>query len=108
VRSLADIGLVGAGFMGHGIGRDLLAKGRGLSVVAHRNRAPVDDLVVLAAMEAATPRDNANAADVILVCVTGSPQFREVGDGPEGLGGKPYAEWAGRSRRQQARHPALL
>jgi 3-hydroxyisobutyrate dehydrogenase-like beta-hydroxyacid dehydrogenase len=39
------IGFIGVGLMGHGIAKNLLAKGFPLTVRAHRNRAPVDDLV---------------------------------------------------------------
>lgn len=65
------IGLIGAGLMGHGMATNLLKHGRGLSVIAHRNRAPVDDLVAKGAIEA---KDLAGiaAADVILLCVTTS------------------------------------
>ena len=65
------IGLIGAGMMGHGLGGNLLRQGHALSVIAHRNRAPVDDLVAKGAREARTLKDIA-AADVILLCVTTS------------------------------------
>ena len=39
------VGLIGVGLMGHGIGKNIVIKGYPLTVVAHRNRAPVDDLV---------------------------------------------------------------
>ena len=39
------IGLIGVGLMGHGIGKNIVTKGYALTVVAHRNRAPVDDLI---------------------------------------------------------------
>ena len=39
------VGLIGVGLMGHGIGKNILAKGYQLSVLANRNRGPVEDLV---------------------------------------------------------------
>ena len=39
------IGLIGVGLMGHGIGKNILAKGYKLNVMANRNRGPVDSLV---------------------------------------------------------------
>ena len=63
------IGLIGAGLMGHGLGCNLLKHGHALSVIAHRKRAPVVDLVAKGAREAGSLKDIA-AADVILLCVT--------------------------------------
>ena len=65
------IGLIGAGLMGHGLGCNLLKHGHALSVIAHRKRAPVVDLVAKGAREAGSLKDIA-AADVILLCVTTS------------------------------------
>jgi 3-hydroxyisobutyrate dehydrogenase-like beta-hydroxyacid dehydrogenase len=78
-------GVIGVGLMGQGIGENLLKKGHGLTVVAHRNRAPVEALTALGAREAATSREVAEASDVIVVCVTASPQFRAVADGADGF-----------------------
>ena len=43
--TIKRVGLIGVGLMGHGIGKNILAKGYELVVMAHRNRGPVDDLV---------------------------------------------------------------
>ena len=37
--------------MGHGMAKNLMKAGNDLTVIAHRNRAPVDDLVGLGALE---------------------------------------------------------
>lgn len=65
------IGLIGAGMMGHGMAANLLKHGHQVSVIAHRNRVPVEDLVARGAAEA---KDLAGiaAAEVILLCVTTS------------------------------------
>ena len=47
-------GFIGAGFMGHGMAACLLSAGHAVTVLAHRNRAPVDDLVARGAREADT------------------------------------------------------
>ena len=65
------IGLIGAGMMGHGMAANLLKHGHRLSVIAHRNRAPVEDLVARGAIEAKDLSGIA-AADAILLCVTTS------------------------------------
>ena len=43
--TIKRVGLIGVGLMGHGIGKNILAKGYELTVMAHQNRAPVDDLI---------------------------------------------------------------
>ena len=73
-----NIGLVGAGIMGHGMALNLLAKGFEVAVVAHRNRAPIDDLVARGATEAASLPDLARAADAVVMCVTNSDVARRV------------------------------
>lgn len=65
------VGLIGAGMMGHGMAANLLKAGHRVSVIAHRNRAPVDDLVAKGAREAKTLAEIADA-EVILLCVTTS------------------------------------
>jgi len=83
--ALPRIGFVGIGMMGHGMARNLLAKGYPLTFKANRNRANLDDLLAAGAQEAATSADCARAADIVFVCVTGSPQVEEVVLGPQGL-----------------------
>ena len=39
------IGFVGVGLMGQGMAQNIVGKGYPLTVMAHRNRAPIDDLV---------------------------------------------------------------
>lgn len=79
------IGLIGAGLMGHGIGKNIVEKGYPLTVMAHRNRAPVDDLVRRGAKEAPNAREIARSSDVVIICVTGSPQVEQNVYGEEGL-----------------------
>lgn len=79
------VGLIGAGLMGHGIGKNIVTKGHALTVLAHRNRAPIDDLVSKGAKEAKTLRDVAEASDVVFLCVTGSPQVEDLIHRKDGL-----------------------
>jgi 3-hydroxyisobutyrate dehydrogenase-like beta-hydroxyacid dehydrogenase len=72
------VGLIGAGLMGHGIGKNIVTKGYELTVLAHRNRAPIDDLIGKGAKEGKTPRAIAEASDVVFLCVTGSPQVEDL------------------------------
>ena len=79
------VGLIGAGLMGHGIGKNILAHGYPLVVLAHRNRKPVEDLLAKGATEAKTPRDMAERCDLVFICVTGSPQVEEIVYAENGL-----------------------
>jgi 3-hydroxyisobutyrate dehydrogenase-like beta-hydroxyacid dehydrogenase len=85
------IGFVGVGLMGHGMAKNIVEKGWPLTVVGHRRREAVDDLKSRGATEAATPRELALASDIVVICVTGSPQVEAVIHGEEGLAaaGKP-------------------
>ena len=72
------VGFVGLGLMGHGIATNILTKGYALTGIAHRNRAPLEDLVAKGAVEAASIEDLARASDIIFLCLTGSPEVTEV------------------------------
>ena len=39
------VGFIGVGMMGHGMASNLVAKGFPTTILGHRNRKPVDDLV---------------------------------------------------------------
>ena len=80
------IGYIGAsGLMGHGMAKNLLAKGQQLSITVHKQRDRVQDLLDAGAQLVATPADLGAQCDVVLVCVTGSPQVEAVVSGPSGL-----------------------
>ena len=72
------IGFVGVGLMGHGMAKNIVEKGYGLTVLGHRNRAPVEDLVKRGAKEAKSARELAEASDIVFICVTGSPQVEAI------------------------------
>ncbi len=79
------IGFVGIGLMGHGIARNLVAKGYPLALRVHRNRAPAADLLAAGATEAHSHAELARGADIVILCVTGAPQVEEVVLGTDGL-----------------------
>jgi 3-hydroxyisobutyrate dehydrogenase-like beta-hydroxyacid dehydrogenase len=72
------IGLIGAGLMGHGIATNLLKKGYALTVLEHPGNQPLDALLAAGARTAATPAQLAQQSELIILCVTGSPQVEEV------------------------------
>ena len=72
------IGLIGVGLMGHGIARNLLKNGYALTVLEHAGNQPLDTLIAAGAKTVATPALLAQSAEIIIVCVTGSPQVEDV------------------------------
>ena len=84
-KSGERIGFIGLGLMGHGMARNIVEKGYPLTVTAHRNRAPLEDLAARGAATADTPADVARASTIVFVCVTGSPEVEAVIRGPGGL-----------------------
>lgn len=79
------IGFIGVGYMGHGMAKNIVEKGYPLVTMAHRKRDAVDDLVKRGATEAKTPKEIAEQADIIHLCVTGSPQVEANIRGENGL-----------------------
>ena len=83
--ALDRIGFVGVGLMGHGMAKNIVEKGHPLTIVAHRNREPVEDLKSRGAREAADLHELAAQSDIIVLCVTGSPEVEATLTGPGGL-----------------------
>ena len=79
------IGFIGIGMMGHGMVKNLLAKGYQVTFKANRNRANLADLLAAGAAEATSPAAAAKEADILFICVTGSPQVEEIVYGAGGL-----------------------
>ncbi|MBV9077777.1 MAG: NAD(P)-dependent oxidoreductase [Methylobacteriaceae bacterium] len=79
------VGFIGIGLMGQGMAANILAKGYPLTVLAHRNRAPVEALLAQGATEAASPREVAERSDIVILCVTGSREVEALVFGPDGL-----------------------
>jgi 3-hydroxyisobutyrate dehydrogenase-like beta-hydroxyacid dehydrogenase len=84
-RTNERIGFIGLGLMGHGMAKNIVEKGYPLTIAGHRNRKPVEDLVSRGAREVKTPREVAEASDIVFICVTGSPEVEGVVRGPQGL-----------------------
>jgi 3-hydroxyisobutyrate dehydrogenase-like beta-hydroxyacid dehydrogenase len=83
--TIQHVGLIGAGLMGHGIGKNILAKGFKLSVLAHRNRKPVEDLLAKGAKEVKSPAELAAACDMVITVVGNSTQMEDIVRRPDGL-----------------------
>ncbi|MGH8677652.1 MAG: NAD(P)-dependent oxidoreductase [Burkholderiales bacterium] len=72
------IGFIGAGLMGHGMAKNLVEKGFQTTVLGHKNRATIDDLVKRGAKEAKDVAGLVSASDIVFLCVTGSPQVEDL------------------------------
>jgi 3-hydroxyisobutyrate dehydrogenase-like beta-hydroxyacid dehydrogenase len=79
------IGFIGLGMMGHGIAKNLLKKGYALRFKAHRHRDNLQDLIDAGATEMDSHAELARGADIVMLCVTGSPQVEEIVYGDDGL-----------------------
>lgn len=79
------VGFIGVGVMGHGLAKNIALAGFPLSFLDHPGNQPVDDLRDLGALPVGTLAEIARAGDVIVMCVTGSPQVEEIVLGEAGL-----------------------
>ena len=84
-RQKERIGFIGVGLMGHGMAKNILAKGWPLCVIAHHNRVPIDELVSQGASEAESLMAMADCCDVIFLCVTSSAEVEKIVLGTNGL-----------------------
>ena len=80
------IGYVGVGLMGHGCAKNILEKGgHALTIMGHRNRQPVDDLVARGAREVASPAEVAEGAEMVFLCLPSSNEVEDLVYRPGGL-----------------------
>ncbi|WP_339935111.1 NAD(P)-dependent oxidoreductase [Vreelandella glaciei] len=80
-----QVGIVGVGLMGHGIASSLLRAGHQVCFLEHPGNQPVDDLVAAGAAALSSGREVAQRAEVVILCVTGSPQVEAVLFEPNGV-----------------------
>lgn len=78
------VGLVGVGLMGHGIALNIARKGFELAVLEHPGNQPLDQLKALGVQSVATLPELAAGIDVLVLCVTGSPQVEAILLGEKG------------------------
>ncbi len=85
---MKSIGMVGIGLMGHGIATNIARHGYPLTVLEHAGNQPLDMLRLAGVRTRASAAALAAEVDVVIVCVTGSPQVEAVLLGADGvLGG---------------------
>jgi 3-hydroxyisobutyrate dehydrogenase-like beta-hydroxyacid dehydrogenase len=79
------IGFIGLGMMGHGIAKNLLAKGFGVRFKVHHKRTNLQDLLDAGAVEVASRAELVRGAGIVTLCVTGTPQVEDNVYGDDGL-----------------------
>jgi 3-hydroxyisobutyrate dehydrogenase-like beta-hydroxyacid dehydrogenase len=71
---MKKIGMIGIGMMGHGIATNLLKHGHTLTVLTHPGNQPLEELIAQGASIASTSKSLAETSEIIILCVTGTPQ----------------------------------
>ncbi|WP_404343747.1 NAD(P)-dependent oxidoreductase [Vreelandella venusta] len=79
------IGFIGLGLMGKEMARHILRCGYPLTVLAHRNRSPLEALCQEGATEVSTPAEMARNSDIVFICVQTSEQVSEIVSGADSL-----------------------
>lgn len=63
------IGFIGLGFMGRAMVQRLQSLDYSVTVIAHRNRSPIEEAVARGAVEAKSPAELARASEIVMLCV---------------------------------------
>lgn len=79
-----NVGFIGLGIMGKPMARHLLDAGYALTVYS-RSRGPVDELAADGATAAASPREVAERAEIIITMLPDSPDVQVVVTGEDGV-----------------------
>jgi 3-hydroxyisobutyrate dehydrogenase-like beta-hydroxyacid dehydrogenase len=91
IEKMKNVGMVGIGLMGHGIAKNILKHGHPLCVLEHAGNQPLDELKAAGATTRTSAADLASHSQIIILCVTGTPQVESVllGEGGVLAGLKP-------------------
>jgi 3-hydroxyisobutyrate dehydrogenase-like beta-hydroxyacid dehydrogenase len=79
------LGMIGIGNMGHGIASTLVEHGYSVAFLDHPGNQPVDDLVAAGARPVSGLGALTAESDVVILCVTGSPEVEAVLMGADGV-----------------------
>ncbi len=79
------IAFIGVGHMGHGIVKNILKGGFDVTILDHPGNRPTDDLMSAGARVANSAAAMASNADVVFICVTGTPEVENVLLAPGGV-----------------------
>jgi 3-hydroxyisobutyrate dehydrogenase-like beta-hydroxyacid dehydrogenase len=73
INKNVKIGFIGVGYMGFGMALNLLKNKYPLSVIAHKNRKPIEKLIERGAIESKNLKEIADFSNVVIMCVTNTP-----------------------------------
>jgi len=82
---MKKIGMIGIGLMGHGIASNIVRRGFTLTMLEHAGNQPLDDLKTAGAVSCRSAAALAADCEVVILCVTGSPQVEAVVLGEDGV-----------------------
>jgi 3-hydroxyisobutyrate dehydrogenase-like beta-hydroxyacid dehydrogenase len=82
---MKKIGMIGIGMMGHGIASNLRKHGHDLTVLEHPGNQPLDTLLAAGVRTCRSAKELASQCEVVILCVTGSPQVEAVLNGEDGV-----------------------
>lgn len=75
---MKTIGMVGIGLMGHGIATNIAKHGHPMVLLEHHGNQPLDKLVAAGAKTVGSAAALAEQVDVVILCVTGTPEVEDV------------------------------
>jgi 3-hydroxyisobutyrate dehydrogenase-like beta-hydroxyacid dehydrogenase len=79
------IGVIGVGIMGQGIASNLLKHGHSLLLLEHSGNQPLDALIAAGARTVLSASELASQVEIVLLCVTGTPQVEAILLGESGV-----------------------
>jgi 3-hydroxyisobutyrate dehydrogenase len=75
---MKKIGMVGIGLMGHGIASNIVKHGYPMLLLEHPGNQPLDGLIAAGASTTPSAAALAAAVDIVILCVTGTPEVEDV------------------------------
>ncbi len=76
--SAQKVGMIGVGLMGHGIATNIQKSGWDIGLLDHTGNQPIANLIAGGAVVFNTIAELSSDREVIILCVTGSPQVEDV------------------------------
>ena len=80
-----SVGIIGIGLMGHGIATNIQRHGWSIGFLEHDGNQPTENLTDNGAIAYQSLAQLAQASDIVILCVTGSPEVEKILTGAEGL-----------------------
>ena len=79
ISETQSVGMIGIGLMGHGIAKHICAQTEySFHFFEHAGNQPVDDLLAMGAVSHSTLPGLAQAANIVLICVTGANEVQSI------------------------------